>query len=179
MSAKSTITKLFDWVFDAWWLDWALVISLTLVAAAFVEDGSALDILYSIPGDARSGSYSDLLTVAALLAGFSSVAFTTYLGWNSRGIGRVRQHAGRKISRTWISLIAGPWIAALSIWVVRVVDRGDPPTNDSRWIVIGALLLVVLNVLRCLWVFTELLKTETSDSAPTQGSSGKTLRVRS
>ncbi|UOW02983.1 hypothetical protein MU580_11965 [Clavibacter michiganensis subsp. michiganensis] len=169
-----------NFLFAAWWLDYLLVAGAVIAAVKLVPDCSAFDILGQLPLDDRREAYSDLITIAALLAGFTSVAYTTYLGWQSSAIERLRARAGRRLQRIWIALIAAPWFATLLLWAVKVTDRGNnEPTNDVRWLALAGLALVIASVIRSVWVFLELFETHQVKKQPVQNTATEMPQVRS
>lgn len=170
---------LLDFVFQAWWLDYVLAAILTTVAIIFVTPGGVLDPLGQLPLDERRSAYGDLITIAALLAGFTSVAFTTYLGWQSRAIERLQDAKRRPLDRLWVVLIAAPWLCALALWGVRVADRGEClPDNPARWVALAAMLIVLTSVLRSLWLFMELLPLSTKKGGGTQGTAASPIGIK-
>lgn len=157
--------RLFEW----WWLDPLIAAAVVAVLAREVDPGTGVDILGAIPLADRQDAYSDLITITTFLAGFSTVAFTVYLGWSSRGVATVRRLVGDRLLKMWIGALALPWLAAMTIWVAKVMDRGDvPPAAASRWIAVAAVLVVATSVARTVVVFVQLAGIEMNPAPATR-----------
>ena len=157
-------TRPVDRLFDAWWLDALLVLSVFLAVTLFPVISDRVDLLGRLTLERRLDAYTDLITIAALLGGFSSLAFTTYLGWSSRGIRRVKSKIGLRLLVVWLSCIATPWVCALLIWFAKILDEGPVASeNDARWLALAALVLLLISLLRSLIIFVDLAKYNDED----------------
>lgn len=156
-------------LFDAWWLD-AVLVCVALAAVLVIPAVWAhLDLLGRLDLDRRLGIYSDLITISSLLGGFSTLAFSAYIGWTGRGIDRVKRKIGRPLMVVWMTCLATPWVAALAIGVAKIFDDGPAWTsNPSRWIALAALALVILALVRTIVIFVVLADLRDNQGAPTK-----------
>jgi hypothetical protein len=151
-----------DRAYEWWWLDAPVVVAGTVAAARVVAPGTGIDILGGVDLATRREAYGDLITITSLVAGFSTLAFTIYLGWSSRKVSTVKRIAGPRLLAMWLGLIGTPWICSLVVWVSKVMDRGDEPTNLARWAAVGAMVLALLSVMRSVLMFAQLAGLESS-----------------
>lgn len=152
-------TRLLDKAFDAWWLD-ILVTMFAFLLVTFVPVvGRAFDLLGRLSLERRLSVYTDLITIATLLGGFLGLAFTTYLGWSSRGILHVKDKVGDRLLVVWLVGIASPWLSALLVLLAKVLDNGNEHSHSiARWFVLAAALLLVLTFVRLMTLFVKLAK---------------------
>ena len=150
-------TQLRDRAAQSWWADAPLAAALVIVCSHVVKPGTGIDQLGKLTLDTRRNVYTDLIQVFSIFAGFSAVAFAFYLGLSSRPINQLKSMAGRPLLRIWLSALAMPWICALVIIFAKIMDFGEKGSASmARWFVLGALLLVVLQTARLLWVFYQI-----------------------
>ncbi|HMM83509.1 MAG TPA: hypothetical protein PJ998_10060 [Terrimesophilobacter sp.] len=163
------LQKAWDRIFDAWWLDFAFVIVALSAVLIIPVVSSRVDLLGHLGLARRVGVYSDMITIASLLGGFSTLAFSAYIGWTGRGVERVKRAIGRKLMIVWIASIATPWIAALAILIAKIQDSGAAWTpNPSRWIALAAVALVILSLIRTVMIFVILADLKDNQAAPTK-----------
>lgn len=166
-------------MFDAWWLDVAIVAAVLTAVLLFPVLQTNIDLLGRLDLDRRLGVYANLITVASLLAGFSTLAFSAYLGWTSRGIARVKDKVGPTLMVVWIAAIATPWFSTLVILVASIYDVGGPWSPvPARWFALAAMVLVVLTLVRTVAVFVALSDVNDNPGTPTMQPTSKPLRVK-
>lgn len=166
-------------LFDAWWLDVAAVAVALTAVLVFPLLRTHIDLLGRLDLDRRLDVYANLITVASLLAGFSTLAFSAYLGWSSRGIERVKSRVGQKLMVVWIVAIATPWFSTLVILVASIYDEGDAWSDaTSRWFALAAMILVILTLARTVAIFIVLSDLNDNPGTPTLLPTDKPLRVR-
>jgi hypothetical protein len=174
---ESPIKRALDWIFDAWWLDATFAALLFVGAQLYPERLTWVDILGRLDLQRRIESYADLISISSLLAGFTSLAFATYLGWHSRGISRVKGVVGKKLLPVWIAGIATPWVGAILVWIAKVSDEGKAGEgNFARWLAISAFLMVILSLVRTMIIFLSLAKLDEENPQAIKRSS-KPLKI--
>lgn len=168
---RSPIRRAGSWVADRWvqwwWIDVPLAAALTLFFAFTPGVHAVFDLLGNLRLADRRSIYTDMLTIATLFAGFSTLATATYLGWSSRGVRAVRDLVGKDLLWLWLSATTMPWLCATTLVIVKMVDRGTPPTNPTRWIAIGTLIVVGEQLARVIYLFYSLAMIEQRPNSQT------------
>lgn len=166
-------------LFDAWWLDVAIV-TVALAAVLLIPVlQTYIDLLGRLDLERRLGVYANFITVASLLAGFSTLAFSAYLGWTSRGITRVKDRVGPMLMVVWIAAIATPWFSTLVILVASIYDDGGAWSPvPARWFALAAMVLVILTLVRTVAIFVALSDVNDNPGTPTMQPTSKPLRVK-
>lgn len=153
-----------SWLADRWvqwwWIDVPVAAVVVLLIMWIPGVYPVVDLLGHLKLADRRSIYTDLLTIATLFAGFSTLATATYLGWSSRGVRAVQNLVGQDLIRLWLSATTMPWVCALVLVVVKMVDRGSPPTNPTRWIAVGTLIVVGEQLARVIYLFYSLAMIE-------------------
>lgn len=163
------LRRAWERLFDAWWLDMSLVVVALTAVLIIPAAAERVDLLAHLGLERRLGIYSDMITIASLLGGFSTLAFSAYIGWTGRGVDRVKRAIGQKLMVVWISSIATPWIAALAIVVAKIQDSGPAwSTNPARWVALAAVVLVILSLFRTVVIFVILADMKDNQGAPTK-----------
>lgn len=140
-----------------WWLD--LLISMVVAGGCWLATtpGTGVDLLGKLALDDRRGVYTDMLQLATIFGAFGGVAFAVYLSRDNERTKQVWQAAGRGLLRVWLAALVSPWISAVALVMARVVDRGGVgSSNGARWIAVGSVILVILQLIRITWVFYNL-----------------------
>lgn len=151
--------RLTDKMLDAWWFDIPVAVLVFLLAVLLKPAGNVVDLLGRLSLERRLNLYTDLITIATLLGGFLGLAFTTYLGWSSRAVTRVKNIAGDRLLIVWLLGIASPWLSAFLVWLAKALDRGDVgSSNNARWLAFSAVLLMFLTFMRLMTLFIKLAK---------------------
>lgn len=176
-------TRAREWVVDRWvqwwWLDVPLAAVLVATLALIPRIDPVVDLLGGLNLDDRRSAYEDLLNITTLFAGFSTLATATYLGWSSKGLTAVRSLVGADLLRLWLSATSLPWMLAVVIWIVKLVDRGDPvPTNPARWVAVGCLIVLAEQLVRVLYLFYSLAMIEQKPSKPVRAVAPRSIGMR-
>jgi hypothetical protein len=181
----STLTTVRNWgrwvgarAVQWWWLD-VPIIGLTVTIVAWqVRPGTGVDLLGQLSLDDRRDVYGDIMQLAALFAGFSGVIFAVYLGMSSRGVRQVKDMVGKQLLGLWLFALTAPWIAAIVIVLARVLDRGQQASpNAARWLVVGAILLVAVELLRSIWIFYQLAVIDLKGTAAARPTAERPLEL--
>jgi choline-glycine betaine transporter len=170
--AKAAATRLYAWWVQWWWTDLVVATALVVILRQTAHPATGSDALGQLTLADRRAIYADTLQLTAVFAGFSGVAFTIYLGLGSRKVSRVKVSAGVPLLRVWLAALITPWICAVIMICCAVTDRGDKASgNITRWVAIAALLVVILQMIRIVWIFYQLAITdlEASKQVPSIG----------
>lgn len=160
------VRRVWRWVEDHfiewWWLDLPLAIFVVLLLGWFTRPGTGADIIGSLQLEDRRSIYTDLMQYCAIFGGLVGIAFTVYLGFTSRIVGAVKVRVGPALLRMWMVVLIVPWLAALTMIVVKATDRGGPAdsANAARLAAYVAVILVALQLLRIMFVFFEIAMLE-------------------
>jgi hypothetical protein len=138
----------------------------------------AVDMWITVRGFLNSTALTDALQMTAVFGGFSTVAFTVYLGLNSHTVKRIKVNSGKPLLRAWIASLVTPWLCAVVMVCCVVTDRGGSGSgNLTRWVAIGALVAVLLQMIRLVWIFYQLAIADLEESTPEKTVSDNELRV--
>ncbi|TDC28808.1 hypothetical protein E1211_27205 [Micromonospora sp. 15K316] len=144
-----------------WWLDHLVVVAIAGFLALKVAPGSGLDALGRLNLADRRSVYTDLLQLTALFAGFGGVIFTIFIGLRSAKELMAKSRFGTDLLRVWLAALITPWVSAFAMVLAKVLDRGGVgSTNEARWLVVGATVLVAFQLLRIVWVFYQIAHIE-------------------
>jgi hypothetical protein len=161
-----------------WWLDAPVAAALVGALAASSRPGTGVDLLGKLTLSDRRAVYTDILQLAVIFAGFGGVIFAIYLGMQSPGVRGIRKLVGRKFLRMWISALVMPWFCAVTIILCRVIDRGETGTvNAARWIAIGCVFVVLLQLFRVAWIFYQLAAVELMEPRPVIPTSREPIKI--
>jgi hypothetical protein len=172
------VTRPYAWWVQWWWTDLLLALALTAILHQTDHVGTGVDVLGALKLTDRQATYTDALQMTAVFGGFSTVAFTIYLGLNSRSVRRIKVAAGKPLLKAWIASLVTPWVCAIVMVCCVVTDRGDSGSgNLTRWVAIAALVVVLLQMIRLVWIFYQLAIADLEESAPVKTVSDEELRV--
>lgn len=172
------ITRLYARWVQWWWADFLLATALIIILRQTAHPGTGVDVLGELTLTARQTAYADALQLTAVFGGFSTVAFTIYLGLTSRTVQRVKAAAGTPLLKVWIAALVTPWLCAVVMVSCVVTDRGDGASaNLTRWVAIGALTVVLLQMIRLIWIFYQLAAADVESSAQVKDASKEEVRV--
>jgi hypothetical protein len=171
-----------QWVTDRavqwWWLDLPLTALAVTIVEWKVRAGTGVDLLGRLGLDDRRDIYGDVMQLAALFAGFSGVIFAVYLGMATRGVRQVKDMVGKQLLAMWLFALTAPWIAAMVIVLAKVLDRGQQASgNTARWLVVGAVTLVAVEMLRTVWVFYQLAAIDLKGTKPARPTAERPLEL--
>lgn len=163
---------------EAWWIDLPVVAMVTVAVASTTEVGRGIDLLGAVELTRRTAAMTSLITICSFFAGFTTLAFSVYLGMKSKGVQALRKVVGGRLLHLWLAQLATPWLATLAIWVAALADRGiTAPTNDWRWVAMAAVLAVVVSLGRSVYIFAQLATLESSDPVIGRPTTERPLRV--
>jgi hypothetical protein len=176
--AKAVTTRLFAWWVQWWWTDLIIATVLVIVLRQTAHPATGSDVLGQLKLADRQTVYTDALQLTAIFAGFSSVAFTIYLGLGSRNVRQIKVSAGVSLLRVWLAALITPWVCAVIMICCLVTDRGDRASgNFTRWVAFTALFVVILQMVRIIWIFYQLAAADLEASKPVASISKKEVRV--
>jgi len=153
--------RVLAWWIQLWWAD--VVVAALFVAVLYLaaRPGTGVDLLGGLALSARLSVYTNMLQLTAIFAGFSGVAFAIYVGLDSRMVRQVKSTAGSPLLRVWIAALVTPWLCALVLVFCGATDRGQGAShNFTRWVALAALVLVILQMVRIVWIFYQLAVTD-------------------
>jgi hypothetical protein len=175
---KAVVMRLYAWWVQWWWTDLIMATALVVILRQTAHPATGSDVLGQLKLADRQAVYTDALQLTAIFAGFSGVAFTVYLGFGSRNVRRVKVSAGASLLRVWLAALITPWACAVIMICCVVTDRGDKAShNITRWVVIAALLVVILQMVRIIWIFYQLAVTDLEASTPVASIGKEEVRV--
>lgn len=152
--------------------------ALVVILRQTAHPATGSDVLGQLKLADRRAVYADALQLTAVFAGFSGVAFTIYLGLGSRNVRRVKVSAGTSLLRVWLAALITPWVCAVIMICCAATDRGDEASrNITRWVAIAALIVVVLQMVRIVWIFYQLAVTDLEASRPVSSIGKEEVRV--
>lgn len=152
--------------------------ALVIILRETAHPATGSDVLGQLGLADRRTVYADALQLTAIFAGFSGVAFAIYLGFGSRNVRRIKVSAGASLLKVWLSALITPWICAVIMVCCAVTDRGGKGSGDvTRWVAIAALLVVVLQMARIIWIFYQLAVTDLEASKPVASISQEEVRI--
>jgi hypothetical protein len=170
--------RLWAYWIQFWWIDLLLAATVTVILRQLLRPATGADVLGQLDLADRRAAYTNMLQVTAIFAGFSGVGFTIYLGLGSRSVHQIKSTAGMPLLRIWVAALVTPWACTLILVFCDITDRGGRASdNVSRWVAIGALALVVLQLVRIIWVFYQLAATDL-DSPHSPAISNNEVKVR-
>jgi hypothetical protein len=176
--AKAVTTRVFAWWVQWWWTDLIMAAALVIILRQTAHAASGSDVLGQLKLADRRAVYADGLQLTTIFAGFSTVAFTIYLGLGSRGVRRIKVSVGVSLLRVWLAALITPWVCAVILICCVVTDRGDRASgNVTRWVAIAALLIVVLQMVRIVWIFYQLAITDLESAKPVASIGKEEVRI--
>jgi hypothetical protein len=175
---RTIVTRPYAWWVQCWWTDLLLAAALTVILHETAHAGTGVDVLGALKLADRQAVYTDALQLTAVFGGFSAVAFTVYLGLNSRTVRRIKVNSGKPLLNVWIASLVTPWLCAVVMVCCVATDRGDSGSgNLTRWVAFAALTVVLLEMIRLIWIFYHLAVAELGESTPTKTVSDEELHV--
>lgn len=175
---KTAPTRLYAWWVQWWWTDFLLAAALVVILRQTSHPGTGVDVLGQLQLADRQAAYADVLQLTALFGGFSTVAFTVYLSLSSRNVRKVKVAVGIPLLRVWIAALVTPWLCAVVMVCCVVTDRGDQGSgNFTRWIAFAALVIVLLQMVRIVWIFYQLAIVDIQETTPVKSVSDKEVQV--
>lgn len=175
---RTVVTRPYAWWVQWWWTDLLLAAALTVILHETAHAGTGVDVLGALKLTDRQSIYADALQMTAIFGGFSTVAFTVYLGLSSRSVRRIKVAAGKPLLNAWIASLVTPWLCAVVMVCCVATDRGDAGSaNLTRWVAIAALVIVLLQMVRLVWIFYQLAAADLEESTPVKTVSDEELRV--
>lgn len=175
---QAVITRPYAWWVQWWWIDLLLATVLAIVLHQIAHHGTGADALGALKLSDRQAAYADVLQMSAVFGGFSAVAFTVYLGLNGRRVSRIKATAGKPLLNAWIASLVTPWLCAVVMVCCVVTDRGDHGSgNLTRWVALAALVAVLLQMIRLIWIFYQLAVADLEESTSGKGVSDEQIRV--
>lgn len=175
---KTVATRLYAWWVQWWWTDLIMAAVVVIILRQTAHPATGSDVLGQLKLADRQVVYTDALQLTAIFAGFSGVAFTIYLGLGGRSVRRVKVSAGASLLKVWLAALITPWACAIIMICCLVTDRGDKGSgNITRWVALGALLVVVLQMIRIVWIFYQLAVTDLEASKPVASVGKEQVRV--
>ena len=171
-------TRLYAWWIQWWWVDFVVAAILVSALHQAAHAGSGSDVLGELKLADRQSAYADALQMTSVFGGFSTLAFTIYLGLNSSTVKRIKVAAGVPLLKVWIAALVTPWLCAVLMVCCVVTDRGDQgSSNVTRWVAIAALVVVLLQMVRIIWIFYQLAVADTQGSGPAKAVSDEEVRI--
>lgn len=177
LSHRWVSTRPFAWWIQWWWVD-PVIAALTVgILRESLRTGTGADILGQLNLADRRSNYANMLQLAAIFAAFSGAGLLIYLGFTSRRVEHIRAQAGIALLRVWLAALVTPWLCALILVFCGITDRGGKDSsNATRWVALAALLVVVLQIARVIWILYQLAVTEFS-SANDAASTSRPVRI--
>jgi hypothetical protein len=161
-----------------WWTDLILAAALMIILRESAHPATGSDVLGQLQLADRRSVYNDALQITTLFAGFNAVGFTIYLGFSSRNVNRIKEAVGTALLRVWIAALVTPWVCAVVMVCCYVTDRGGKASgNATRWVALGSLIVVILQMVRIVWVFYQLAITDLQVDRPPPAVSKDEIRV--
>lgn len=162
-----------------WWLDLPLAAVTVIVASSLAESGTGVDLLGQLSLVERREVYTDLLQLSTIFAGFGGVVFAIYLGFQSRRIRLLKEQVGKLLLHIWLAAILTPWMSAFALVVARITDRGGVASpNFARWLACAAIIVVLIQLARIVWVFYQLAMIDMKPQEPTIRTANEPPKIR-
>ncbi|MFK4043035.1 hypothetical protein ACI2LC_45165 [Nonomuraea wenchangensis] len=126
--------------------------------------------------------YTDLVQVTAIFAAFGGATFAIYFALNSSRIKHAKKLMGANLIRLWLAALTSPWFSALAIVLAKITDRdlgkGVGENNFSRWIVVAAIMLTVIQLTRMIYIFFQLAMIEVEEDVTTRRISDREIKIK-
>lgn len=151
---------------------------LIAILAESAHPGTGSDLLGQLGLADRRSVYADALQLTSIFAAFNGIAFTVYLGFNSRVVRLIKTYADAPLIRVWIAALVTPWVCALIMVCCAATDRGGKGSDNlTRWVAFAALIVVLLQMIRIIWIFYELATVDLGRDKPEATVSDEEVRV--
>lgn len=153
----------------AWWID-VLVAAIVSVGGIWLSHAAGFMPFAYVADPQMLSLFGQLLSLATFFAGFTTVAFTTYLSMKGDVTRQLKRAKGREVLRVWLQVILLSWVASLMMWVANVGLAEPLPAIWGRWLAMGALALLVIQlgrVVALFWMMASLEHVETRPARPT------------
>jgi len=161
-----------------WWLDLPLSSSVVLLFALVTRPGTGADVLGQLGLADRRNVYTDMFQLAVIFAGVAGLTFTLYLTLNGEGVRKIKSMVGVPLLHVWLAALVTPWISALILVYAKVLDRGGVASeNLARWAATGAMILVLMQLGRTLWIFYQLAVVDLLGHVPTRRTAPQPITV--
>ncbi|MFD1541541.1 hypothetical protein [Nonomuraea guangzhouensis] len=151
-----------------WWIDAPLCLAVAGFLWWRVTPASGVDLLGRLALVDRRSVYTDLVQVTAIFAAFGGATFAIYFALNSPKIKQAKKLIGSHLIRIWLAALASPWFCSIAIVLAKVTDRdsksGMADYNFSRWLVLAAVFLTIIQLARMIYIFYQLAMIDVEDS---------------
>ncbi|GLU47111.1 hypothetical protein [Nocardiopsis ansamitocini] len=180
---KTKILELFEkvrgWLVDWWWLDPPVAAILSFICWYLIPLRSQWDVLGNLDLPVRQAIYTDIIQLSTIFAGFGAVAFTVFISSSSPTSMKLKNgDLGPRIIRLWIAALSFPWISAFVIILAKATDSGGVgSTSISRWLVLGAVLVILFQMVRTLRVFYQISTLEITEQKPARKTASKGIVI--
>lgn len=175
---KPVLVRAWAWWIQWWWIDLVLAAALVVALAETARPATGADLLGQLGLADRRAMYTNALQLTAIFAGFNGVAFTINLGFSSRSVRRIKTSAGAPLLRVWVAALVTPWVCAVILVCCGATDRGGKgSSNLTRWVAVAALIVVLLQMIRVIWVFYQLAVADLESTEPQPTVGDEAVRV--